>query len=79
MTVANCSSCRFFNDIGGPIGLCRRFPLFQNKSKNDWCGEFATVVKEQQTEITMQVEGESEVKVRKPGRPKKEVKNDASE
>ena len=33
-----CSSCHYFRGTGH-IGLCRRFPSFQNKSPGDWCGE----------------------------------------
>ena len=43
MAGKDCSSCRYFNDIGGPIGLCRRFPLFQNRSAAEWCGEYKSV------------------------------------
>ena len=39
MAEANCKSCRFFNNIGA-LGQCRRFPIFQNRHLNEWCGEF---------------------------------------
>ena len=34
-----CGNCRFWrpSDI---VGLCRRYPIGQNKGKHDWCGEF---------------------------------------
>lgn len=38
MANADCSSCHYFRGTGH-IGLCRRFPSFQNKSPGDWCGE----------------------------------------
>lgn len=38
MSSIDCSSCHYFRGTGH-IGLCRRFPSFQNKSPGDWCGE----------------------------------------
>lgn len=39
-----CSSCIYFlsqeNDF---IGLCRRFPTYQNRHGSEWCGEFVIV------------------------------------
>jgi hypothetical protein len=39
MTVSNCSACSYY--IGGNLGVCRRYPYYQNRSMNEWCGEFA--------------------------------------
>lgn len=40
----SCNSCIYFlsqeNDF---IGLCRRFPTFQNRHGTEWCGEFVIV------------------------------------
>jgi hypothetical protein len=35
-----CNSCRFFS-VGERMGSCKRFPLSQNKSNDDWCGEWS--------------------------------------
>ena len=36
-----CSSCQFFCvAFGDRLGVCRRFPSFQNRSESEWCGEF---------------------------------------
>ena len=40
MADENCSSCHYFRGTSH-IGLCRRYPSFQNKSPGDWCGEYA--------------------------------------
>lgn len=37
--MANCKVCRFFQDAG-PMGVCRRYPTFQNRHITEWCGEF---------------------------------------
>ena len=63
MSVHHCNVCMYFRDIGGPIGVCRRYPEFMNKSMNDWCGEFSAIVVN-----TQHIEEK-----KKPGRPKKET------
>jgi hypothetical protein len=41
----NCKSCAYF--LGGDnMGQCRRYPTYQNRHQNEWCGEF--VVKNEQ-------------------------------
>ena len=39
-----CNSCIYFlfqeNDF---MGLCRRFPTYQNRHGSEWCGEFVIV------------------------------------
>jgi len=61
MAAEDCSSCHYFRGTSH-IGLCRRFPSFENKSPGDWCGEFAAkkveivalpVVEMQQTDETL--------------------------
>jgi len=39
MTVEHCKSCLFY--LGHDMGSCRRFPTYQTRSQNEWCGEFA--------------------------------------
>ena len=34
-----CNSCRFFS-AEDRLGLCKRFPSYQNRSNQDWCGEY---------------------------------------
>jgi len=35
-----CSTCRFYEVIGQSIARCRRFPAYQSRSPDQWCGEF---------------------------------------
>ena len=37
----NCGACRFWQDHN-IIGLCRRYPIHQNKHSHDWCGEWVS-------------------------------------
>mgnify|MGYP003345759925 FL=1 len=88
MAEFNCSCCRFFQTaLGDRIGVCRRFPSFQNRAHTEWCGEFATkdvialpVVDLPQ--VDLRTVDEPQIThfepVRKPGRPKK-VKNETFE
>jgi hypothetical protein len=39
----DCKSCDYFVDSGHSIGTCRRYPQFQTRSPNEWCGEFSPV------------------------------------
>ena len=43
MSVKNCKACDYFVDSGHTIGTCRRYPMFQTRSPNEWCGEFTPV------------------------------------
>ena len=36
-----CRDCRHYHDNGSILGLCRRFPTYQNRSPNETCGEFS--------------------------------------
>jgi hypothetical protein len=38
MADAHCSNCLYFIDHH-MMGQCRRFPLYQNRHKTEWCGE----------------------------------------
>ena len=74
MAGQQCTTCMYYMDVGGPIGVCRRFPVYQNRSKMEWCGEHSSmlalpVVEMQQTDAPK----------KRAGRPKKEVKHEASE
>ena len=41
--VKSCKACDHFVDSGQAIGTCRRFPLYQTRSPNEWCGEFSPI------------------------------------
>ena len=41
MVDRNCKSCRHFLDTE-MLGQCRRYPTYQNRHANEYCGEFAT-------------------------------------
>lgn len=43
MPIANCKDCKHYTDTNSILGLCRRFPLYQNRSPQEWCGEFAAI------------------------------------
>jgi hypothetical protein len=43
MSVRNCKACDHFFDLGHSLGVCRRYPTFQNRSPNERCGEFTPV------------------------------------
>jgi hypothetical protein len=36
----SCKICKHFLDSGHNVGTCRRYPIFQNRSPNEVCGEF---------------------------------------
>jgi len=41
MVDRNCKSCRHFLDTE-VLGQCRRYPTYQNRHANEYCGEFVT-------------------------------------
>jgi hypothetical protein len=43
MVDRNCKSCRHFLDTE-MLGQCRRYPTYQNRHANEWCGEFTTKI-----------------------------------
>jgi hypothetical protein len=46
LDTSNCNSCHYFQG-GDNLGQCRRFPVYQNRHKNEWCGEFAEKLSEE--------------------------------
>lgn len=36
----NCKTCKHFLDVMQNVGTCRRFPIYQNRSPSEVCGEF---------------------------------------
>lgn len=85
MADLNCNSCQYFHvGFGDRIGVCRRFPAYQNRSMNEWCGEFTPkmialpVIDPPQTDTKIQVElpeNTATVEVKRRGRPAKGDKN----
>jgi len=43
MADSHCSNCLYFIDHH-MMGQCRRFPLYQNRHKTEWCGEHRSPV-----------------------------------
>jgi len=39
----NCKACDHFVDSGHTVGTCRRYPIYQNRSPMERCGEFTPV------------------------------------
>ena len=80
MAETNCKTCRYYWQNGNVLGVCRRFPDFQHKSENEWCGEFApkmlalpVIDPPQIDKITISLpENEGSVEIKRRGRPKKE-------
>ena len=36
-----CADCKWFaGQSSDQYGLCKRYPISQNKTQQDWCGEF---------------------------------------
>jgi len=40
MADKDCKDCRHYYDNGSILGLCRRYPTYQNRSPQETCGEF---------------------------------------
>jgi len=40
MVAEHCKDCRYYHDNGSILGLCRRFPTYQNRSPQETCGEY---------------------------------------
>ena len=69
MAVENCRECRNYFDNNSILGLCRRFPTYQNRSPQEWCGEFSSKAV---AEFTPEPSGDFLPK-KKMGRPKKSM------
>jgi len=69
MAVENCRECRNYFDNNSILGLCRRFPTYQNRSPQEWCGEFSSKAV---AEVTPEPSGDFLPK-KKMGRPKKSM------
>jgi hypothetical protein len=40
-----CIECKWYvGQTNDTYGLCKRYPIAQNKTQTDWCGEFSSKV-----------------------------------
>ena len=78
MTAQHCKTCKYFSQEGfREMGVCKRYPTFQNRNSTDWCGEHNLILP---TTITLpKVDLElgvvmnpaiDQAEKKKPGRPK---------
>ena len=67
MATEHCKDCKNYSDTNSILGLCRRFPTYQNRSPQEWCGEFSSKAV---AELTPEPSGDFLPK-KKMGRPKK--------
>jgi hypothetical protein len=44
MVERHCKACDHFFDVGHSLGVCRRYPTFQNRGPNERCGEFTPIL-----------------------------------
>ena len=42
MAEINCKACKHFQDHG-QMGVCRRYPTYQNRHHTELCGEFSAL------------------------------------
>ena len=69
----SCKICKYFLDSGHNVGTCRRYPIFQNRSPNEVCGEFFINVVAVESSPILEVGAFSEPP-KKRGRPAKAAK-----
>ena len=67
MATEYCKDCRHYHDTNSILGLCRRYPTYQNRSPQETCGEFSVKAV---AELTPEPSGDFLPK-KKMGRPKK--------
>jgi hypothetical protein len=68
MAADNCKACKHFQDHG-QMGVCRRYPTYQNRHHSEICGEFFALPVEI---LVLPVKEMTEEPVkRQRGRPKK--------
>lgn len=58
-----CIECKYFaGTANDQYGVCKRYPVIQNKSQHDWCGEYVSKV----CETPASIEEQKEKRGRKP-------------
>ena len=63
-----CGTCRYYHHPdGGQTGSCRRYPVYQLRHENAWCGEYA-VFRAMALEVVVSYPAEPTIK-RGRGRP----------
>jgi hypothetical protein len=72
MATEHCKDCRHYHDNGSILGLCRRYPSYQNRSPNETCGEFSVKAVAELTPTSVGDFLPDPVKKRM-GRPRKEA------
>lgn len=73
MATEYCRDCKHYCDTNSILGLCRRYPTYQNRSPQETCGEYKGKAV---AELTPEITGDflpDPVKKRM-GRPRKEAK-----
>ena len=68
MATDYCKDCKHYHDNGSILGLCRRYPTYQNRSPQETCGEF----KGKAVAVSPEQSGDFLPK-KKMGRPKKSM------
>jgi len=43
LLIKNCKACDHFQDVGHSLGVCRRYPTYQNRGPMERCGEFTPI------------------------------------
>ena len=73
MATEYCRDCRHYHDNNSILGLCRRYPTYQNRSPNETCGEFSVKAVAELTPATAGdfLRQDAEIVQRKRGRPAK--------
>jgi hypothetical protein len=65
-----CNLCKFFS-FGERMGVCKRYPVVQNKSNDDWCGEWQPIKNQVIDSMVSGIEFKFVEPEKKRGRPKK--------
>jgi len=73
MATEHCMDCRHYHDTNSILGLCRRYPTYQNRSPQETCGEYKGKAVAKLTPVNAGVFLPDPVKKRM-GRPRKEAK-----
>ena len=73
MATEYCRDCRHYCDTNSILGLCRRYPTYQNRSPQETCGEYKGKAVAELTPVHAGDFLPDPVKKRM-GRPRKEAK-----
>jgi len=79
LTAQHCKTCKYFSQEGfRDMGVCKRYPTFQNRNSTDWCGEHNPILPSTITlpkvnlelGVVMNPAVTDQAEKKKPGRPK---------